>query len=42
MKVCWMNNKRKTRSGHKKIKEEAGIQATGGIAFSYDQKVVAK
>lgn len=26
----------------KKIKDEAGIQATGGIAFSYDQKVVVK
>jgi hypothetical protein len=33
---------KKTGSGHKKIKDEAGIQATGGIAFSYDQKVVVK
>lgn len=37
-----MNNKRKTRSGQKKIKDEAGIQATGGIAFSYDQKSSGK
>lgn len=34
--------KEKLEAVIKKIKEEAGIQATGGIAFSYDQKVVAK
>ena len=39
MKVCWMNNKKeKLEAVIKMIKDEAGIQATGGIAFSYDQK----
>ena len=44
MKVCWIEQqKEKTRSGQKKrIKDEAGIQATGGIAFSYDQKSSGK
>ena len=34
--------KEKLEAVIKKIKEEAGIQATGGIAFSYDQKSSGK
>lgn len=34
--------KEKLEAGKKKIKDEAGIQATGGIAFSYDQKSSGK
>ena len=34
--------KEKLEAVKKKIKEEAGIQATGGIAFSYDQKSSGK
>ena len=38
-----MNNKQeKLEAVIKKIKDEAGIQATGGIAFSYDQKSSGK
>ena len=34
--------KEKLEAVKKKIKDEAGIQATGGIAFSYDQKSSGK
>ena len=34
--------KEKLEAVIKKIKDEAGIQATGGIAFSYDQKSSGK
>lgn len=34
--------KEKLEAVKKKIKDEAGIQATGGIAFSYDQKSCGK
>ena len=34
--------KEKLEAVKKKIKDEAGIQATGGIAFSYDQKSIGK
>ena len=34
--------KEKLEAVRKKIKDEAGIQATGGIAFSYDQKSSGK
>ena len=36
------HQKENLEAGIKKIKDEAGIQATGGIAFSYDQKSSGK